>query len=134
MGSPIKEYDNPGIWREFTNLAANVEGILKDIAQEHNLTWAQPIGIIENIQAFGSAVDWSERWIQGIFAFHAVLATTAFLTRKHFKFQIGLFFFVCILIMVSEPLNGWLSTRWQLFSQQVLPRITYALALSPTIV
>ncbi len=49
---PPPEYDNPGIWREFTNLAANVEGILKDIAQEHNLTWAQPIGIIENIQGW----------------------------------------------------------------------------------
>ncbi len=47
---PPPEHDNPDAWREFTNLVANAEGILKDVAQQHNLTWAQPIGIVENIQ------------------------------------------------------------------------------------
>ncbi len=49
---PPPEYDDddPGMLGELTSLASNVEGVLKGIMQEHNLTWASPIGIVENVQ------------------------------------------------------------------------------------
>lgn len=38
--------------------------------------------------AFSSAVDWEERWIQGVLAFHVALFVFFLLTRKHFGAQV----------------------------------------------
>jgi hypothetical protein len=39
--------------------------------------------------AFAAAVDWSERWIQGLLAFHALLWVTVLATRKNMNVQVG---------------------------------------------
>lgn len=39
--------------------------------------------------AFRAAVDWNERWIQGLLAFHVVLWLFFIFARKHFNAQVG---------------------------------------------
>lgn len=40
------------------------------------------------VPAFRSAVDWNERWIQGILAFHLALWLFFIVTRKSFGAQV----------------------------------------------
>ncbi|CAM9178372.1 unnamed protein product [Discosporangium mesarthrocarpum] len=77
-----------------------------------------PQGFVENVQAFYYAVDWSERWIQGVLGFHAFILVLFILTRNMFRFQVGLFAFILILGRLAEFLNAHLHQRWQQFSRQ----------------
>lgn len=41
--------------------------------------------------AFAAAVDWSERWIQGLVAFHLVLWVAVLALRKNMTAQVNLY-------------------------------------------
>ncbi|GAB5037247.1 transmembrane protein 18-like [Nannochloropsis oceanica] len=73
---------------------------------------AQPEGFWENAQAFAAAIDWGERWIQGLVAFHVLLWFLVIGFRKNMNVQASIFFFVCGLVAASEPLNTRLREKW----------------------
>merc|ERR1711967_226572 len=67
---------------------------------------------------FFHAVDWSERWIVGIWCFHAVLFLSVILTRRHNGWQ---FFFLCLIfgiVRLSETINTYCAANWRAFSKQ----------------
>ncbi|KDD73851.1 hypothetical protein H632_c1786p0, partial [Helicosporidium sp. ATCC 50920] len=57
-------------------------------------------GVIESFKSFLAAVDWTEPWIRGILASHAILLLTVFLFKSRTIVQ-GVVFF---LAFVSAPL------------------------------
>ncbi|CAM9216148.1 unnamed protein product [Sphacelaria rigidula] len=77
-----------------------------------------PQGFVENFQAFRSAVDWEERWIQGLLAFHVCTFLFFIVTRAHFGCQVGLFIFILVGARSSEYINTYLRNHWQDFSRQ----------------
>jgi hypothetical protein len=77
-----------------------------------------PTGFREEVAAFTSAVDWSERWIRALVAFHVLLWVTTVLSRKKFYWQCATFFFVTALVVASETLNTIAHLRWRSFSKQ----------------
>ena len=77
-----------------------------------------PKTLWENIDAFGHAVDWSERWIQGLVAFHIGLWVVALATRRRFWPQTTIFFIICALVFAAERLNSYAHMHWQRFAKQ----------------
>ncbi|CAM9420825.1 unnamed protein product [Laminaria digitata] len=77
-----------------------------------------PEGFVENFQAFSSAVDWNERWIQGLIVFHLLLWLFFIVTRKSFGAQVGLFAVILGGTRLSEVINTFLRNRWPDFSRQ----------------
>lgn len=73
---------------------------------------------IFHLAAFAAAVDWHERWIQALLAFHALLWLTTILTRKRFGPQTFVFFLVTALVCSSETLNTYAHLNWRAFSKQ----------------
>ncbi|CAM9983669.1 unnamed protein product [Ectocarpus fasciculatus] len=77
-----------------------------------------PEGFVENFEAFRSAVDWTEPWIQGILVFHLLLWLFFIVTRRSFGAQVGLFAVILTGTRLSEFINTCLRDRWQDFSRQ----------------
>jgi len=77
-----------------------------------------PKTFMENVDAFRHAVDWSERWIQALVAFHVFLWILTLSTRKRFGIQTVVFFLICILVFAAERLNAAAHEHWKSFSKQ----------------
>mmetsp|Transcript_10462 Transcript_10462/g.13569 ORF Transcript_10462/g.13569 Transcript_10462/m.13569 type:complete len:172 (-) Transcript_10462:163-678(-) len=95
-----------------------VENIKDEIFQIQRESGAGPQTFLENWQAFIAAVDWNERWIQAILGFHVVLFVMTVLFRKKQGVQVCIFFLICGLICIAEPLNTFCAQNWQKFSNQ----------------
>ena len=63
-------------------------------------------------------MDWSERWIQALIAFHVTLWLITVTTRRRFWLQTTIFFAVCLLVFSAERLNSLAHEHWQSFSKQ----------------
>lgn len=96
------------------DVAAKIMGI-KDAAFEKG---AGPDGFIENCQAFYAAVDWTESWIHGLLAFHAILLVLILTTRKAFELQCFFFMLICGLVFFAENINSYASAHWKDFAKQ----------------
>ena len=59
----------------------------------------------EVIMGFINAVDWNERWIQGLLAAQATILITAILTRTSETAQMVIFLFCMCLAFAAERLN-----------------------------
>eukprot|EP00903_Cladosiphon_okamuranus_P009697 g9225.t1 len=99
----------------FTGFLGDVQATL---LSQLNAQSVGPEGFVENFQAFRSAVDWSETWIQGILVFHLSLWLFFIITRKSFGAQVGLFTVILGGTRSSEFINTSLRDRWQEFSRQ----------------
>lgn len=77
-----------------------------------------PEGLRENALAFYHAVDWRERWIQGLLAAHAATWTVFFVFRRSVEVQTGLFFGVCACVAAAERLNALGRAHWRRFATQ----------------
>jgi len=77
-----------------------------------------PEGLRENALAFYHAVDWRERWIQGILVAHAATWAVFFAFRRSVEVQTGLFFGVCACVAAAERLNALGRAHWQTFATQ----------------
>lgn len=96
------------------DVAAKIMGI-KDAAFEQG---NGPEGFIENCQAFGAAVDWTETWIQCLMGFHVILLVLILITREMFELQCFFFMLICGLVFFAERLNSYASAHWEEFSKQ----------------
>ena len=72
----------------------------------------------DSVMGFYHAVDWSERWLQGLLLFHATLFIVTFLTRRVLHVQGGIFVGACALVYFAERINAACHARWQSFATQ----------------
>jgi predicted alpha/beta hydrolase len=70
------------------------------------------------VEAFRSAIDWTESWIQYMLLFYVVLFLFVCLTRKMVNIQTGVFMIVSAMVFLSEHLNTLCSKNWSRFSKQ----------------
>jgi hypothetical protein len=77
-----------------------------------------PDGFIENVQAFGAAVDWSETWIQCLLALQVIVFVSVIALRHVFELQVFLFAMICILVFSAEYINAFAQEHWKEFAGQ----------------
>ena len=91
--------------------------IINKDAKEKGMKFEQP-SFYNNMMGFYHAVDWREKWIQGILCFHVFYLLISFLTRKSPTVQFSLLIIICILIYFAETFNAYGSKHWNRFSTQ----------------
>jgi len=72
----------------------------------------------EDAVGFYHAVDWSERWIQALGAFHLVAWLLVFFTRRQNEMQMVLLIVILGLVYSAEWINKYAAARWDQFATQ----------------
>ncbi|XP_072354765.1 transmembrane protein 18 [Scyliorhinus torazame] len=62
------------------------------------------------------SIQWSESWLIGLLAFHAVCFLLTLITVKFYKFQIAHFLFMIVLVYCAEYINEMAAMNWRSFS------------------
>lgn len=101
-----------------SSFSGMLEGVESEILELAKKTAKPPETFRQNLEAFVTAIDWRERWIQGLLAFHVVLWLLFVAFRRRHNFQCFLFFVVVGLVSASERLNTFCRSRWRQFSTQ----------------
>ncbi len=73
-------------------------------------------GLKGEIRRFVSSVDWSQRWLQGLGLYFAVLVLIVLVTRRRTAWQAGLMGFCLLQAALSQPLNGLARAHWKSFA------------------
>lgn len=95
---------------------AGITSHLQEVVKQNNIT---PKGFIESWQAFFAAIDFTkDRWISYLMAFHLLQLVVFIMTRSNVDIQTVQFLIICMLVMISERLNGYCAIHWQEFSTQ----------------
>lgn len=68
-----------------------INDMVDQFIKEHN----RPLGFLESIEAFFYAVNWSERWLWALGAFHFVVLVAVVLGRNKWKVQAALLAATC---------------------------------------
>eukprot|EP00775_Hariotina_reticulata_P008072 gene8072-8267_t len=72
----------------------------------------------DNVKAFAHAVDWKERWIQGLLAAHAVVFLLVMVFRTNTTFLSIVFFALGGFVYFGENINSTAAQHWRQFSSQ----------------
>ena len=99
----------------FADFATEIENHYKNLIAK---TSAAPKDFYEHWQAFVSAVNWSERWLQGLIALELLLLLIVLIFRNDANIQGGLFLVICLLVYFSERINMYCASNWQSFATQ----------------
>lgn len=99
----------------FNDFASQISADLTRLVKE---SYKAPETFMEHMAAFKAAVDWNERWIQGLMAFHLLLLLVFLRFKNNEDVQTGIFMFICFLVMFSERINGFCAANWRSFSTQ----------------
>ncbi|CAG7837155.1 unnamed protein product [Allacma fusca] len=67
---------------------------------------------------FFQTIEWSEPWLMALVCFHVFITLLTLLSRKRPTIQAVLFFFLLILIFLSEQLNTLAAENWMYYSKQ----------------
>ncbi|NP_001279271.1 transmembrane protein 18 [Callorhinchus milii] len=83
---------------------------------------ATPIDGISNLRITGVwsfllSVEWSEPWLIGLIAFHALCFLLALVTIRFYRLQIAHFLFMVGLICGAEYINEVAARNWRLYSK-----------------
>ena len=100
---------------DMESLGSIIDGIKSEVLKGAKVG---PETFLENVAAFRAAVDWSERWIQGVLAWHASLWVVFLVFRKVYEVQVGLFFGVTVAVGLAERLNALGAAHWEKFATQ----------------
>jgi len=94
-----------------TGIEAHFTDLVKQSAKAPNDAY-------EHWQAFTSAIDWSESWIQVMLAFHCVLFFIAMFFRRSIEVQMCVFAVISILVFSAEYINTLCRDNWTSFAKQ----------------
>ncbi len=65
---------------------------------------------------FVAAVDWSQRWLQGLGAYFGALLVLAVATRRRAAWQAGLLGWCLLLTLLAQPINAAAREHWRAFA------------------
>jgi hypothetical protein len=65
---------------------------------------------------FVGAVDWSQRWLQGLGAYFALLLVVAVVTRRRAAWQAGLLGWCLLMTLLAQPINAAAREHWRAFA------------------
>jgi len=82
------------------------------------LEMPKPDGLLENIEAFFTAVDVSEGFIRLLIGFHVLVFVLIILTRQRYNLQLGIFVALLVICYFLENLNLYLAENWKRFTSQ----------------
>ena len=99
----------------FNDFASQISADLTKLVKE---SYKAPATFMEHLAAFKAAVNWNERWIQGLMGFHLLLLLVFLRFKNNEDMQTGIFMLLCALVMCSERINGICAANWQSFSTQ----------------
>eukprot|EP00808_Paulinella_micropora_P022744 g68111.t1 len=77
-----------------------------------------PTNLWESWMAFSSAVDWHERFLLFLLAFHVIFILLVIWTRHVWKLQALLLTLALLLVLSAQRLNMLANNHWQKFSSQ----------------
>lgn len=97
-----------------SSFADMVLGVQKEIMS----TMQGPSTLLENLEAFATAVDWRETWIRGLVGGHVALWLVFGLTRRRHNCQVALFMVIVALVASAERLNTYGREHWEEFATQ----------------
>ena len=100
---------------DFNEFMGGIEQQLKTMMME---SAKAPKTAWEHWSAFSAAVDWNETWIRILLSFHVFVWLFVLVTRKNVDCQTVAFFFITVIVFMSERINSYASENWQLFSKQ----------------
>jgi len=107
--------DEEAYGEAFSGFAQDLEAHFTDMMKQGSRA---PQDAYEHMQAFTAAIDWSERWIQGILTFHCVLFLVAMVWRKNIDVQMVILGIIVLLVFGSERLNTMGNAHWRSFATQ----------------
>ena len=93
---------------------------LMQILQEQNFTGLNEAAqdFYNDAMGFAHAIDWSEQWLMGLGAFHAIVWLVAIATRRNNDAQMVLLISILGMVYCAEYVNTWASQHWQEFAGQ----------------
>lgn len=77
------------------SIEREIERVVHRALKESQLSGGAPIGIMDGIEAFIAAINWSEPFIVGIVCVHITFLILAIGARRHNNIQIGLLILAC---------------------------------------
>ncbi|PRW60822.1 Transmembrane 18 [Chlorella sorokiniana] len=94
-----------------------IDMLLADLRQK----WAELSGgpsMTEGLRRFIAAVDWSERWIQALLAFHLTLLILVVALRRVPGFHFAVFVGIMPIVYCAERINRLAGQHWRAFAKQ----------------
>ena len=73
---------------------------------------------VDDVLGFYHAIDWSERWLLGLGAFHLLVWLVVIATRKSHDAQMVLLLVILLLVYCAEYANSYAGQHWQSFARQ----------------
>ena len=84
-------------------------------------TQAKPEGLVENINAFRSAINWTEPFILGVVAFQIIMfITTLLVSRQNVGLvpRLSVMIFIAVLVRTAERWNAIAAQHWETIATQ----------------
>ncbi|KAF8060550.1 TMEM18 [Scenedesmus sp. PABB004] len=72
----------------------------------------------DELQAFAHAVDWRERWIQGLVAAHVAVLVSVLLARRNMTWLTAVFLALGSVVYFGERINALAGRHWPAFAGQ----------------
>ncbi|EFN59942.1 hypothetical protein CHLNCDRAFT_133015 [Chlorella variabilis] len=109
------------VQRQLSDVRDQLGGALEFVMDDLRQKWRELSGgpsVSEGLKQFFHAVDWSERWIQGLMAFHLLLLILVLLYRRFPVVHAAIFLGTMPLIYFAERINGLAARHWRSFAKQ----------------
>ena len=90
---------------------------LFSLLEQANFTGAAH-DLYNDVMGFGHAIDWSERWLIGLGAFHATVWLVMIASRRNNDVQMGLLVLILGLVYSAEWINSYAGHHWETFASQ----------------